>query len=92
MAAGDTQITIADNLVDDPELRFTPYRASPTARPLRREGRCGRRGARGPCSLPGDLRDASPRRDEVEDLPTEFWRVSWACGRSSELLGSVIIQ
>jgi len=24
MAAGDTQITIAGNLVDDPELRFTP--------------------------------------------------------------------
>jgi single-strand DNA-binding protein len=24
MAAGDTQITIAGNLVDDPELRYTP--------------------------------------------------------------------
>ena len=24
MAAGDTAITIAGNLVDDPELRFTP--------------------------------------------------------------------
>src|ERR1700691_4650049 len=24
MAAGDTQITITGNLVDDPELRFTP--------------------------------------------------------------------
>ena len=24
MAAGDTQITIVGNLVDDPELRFTP--------------------------------------------------------------------
>src|SRR5437763_17035249 len=24
MAAGDTQITLAGNLVDDPELRFTP--------------------------------------------------------------------
>ena len=24
MAAGDTQITISGNLVDDPELRFTP--------------------------------------------------------------------
>jgi single-stranded DNA-binding protein len=24
MAAGDTQITIAGNLVDDPELRFSP--------------------------------------------------------------------
>ena len=24
MAAGDTQITIAGNLVEDPELRFTP--------------------------------------------------------------------
>jgi hypothetical protein len=25
MAAGDTEITIAGNLVDDPELRFTPF-------------------------------------------------------------------
>jgi hypothetical protein len=25
MAAGDTQITIAGNLVDEPELRFTPF-------------------------------------------------------------------
>src|SRR5436309_5234502 len=39
MAAGDTQITIAGNLVDDPELRFTPsgqpvakFRAASTAR------------------------------------------------------------
>src|ERR1700748_1296275 len=31
MAAGDTQITIAGNLVDDPELRFTPA-AQPVAR------------------------------------------------------------
>ncbi len=31
MAAGDTQITIAGNLVDDPELRFTPA-GQPVAR------------------------------------------------------------
>jgi single-strand DNA-binding protein len=31
MAAGDTQITIAGNLVDDPELRFTPT-GQPVAR------------------------------------------------------------
>jgi single-strand DNA-binding protein len=31
MAAGDTQITIAGNLVDDPELRFTPS-GQPVAR------------------------------------------------------------
>ena len=31
MAAGDTQITIAGNLVDDPELRFTPN-GQPVAR------------------------------------------------------------
>jgi single-strand DNA-binding protein len=31
MAAGDTQITIAGNLVDDPELRFAPA-AQPVAR------------------------------------------------------------
>src|SRR5580692_7849703 len=31
MAAGDTQITIAGNLVDDPELRFTPA-GKPVAR------------------------------------------------------------
>src|SRR5256884_4809825 len=31
MAAGDTQITISGNLVDDPELRFTPA-GQPVAR------------------------------------------------------------
>ncbi len=31
MAAGDTQLTIAGNLVDDPELRFTPA-GQPVAR------------------------------------------------------------
>ena len=31
MAAGDTQITIAGNIVDDPELRFTPA-GQPVAR------------------------------------------------------------
>jgi single-strand DNA-binding protein len=31
MAAGDTQITIAGNLVEDPELRFTPA-GQPVAR------------------------------------------------------------
>src|SRR6201747_1073635 len=31
MAAGDTQITISGNLVDDPELRFTPS-GQPVAR------------------------------------------------------------
>ena len=31
MAAGDTQITIVGNLVDDPELRFTPA-GQPVAR------------------------------------------------------------
>ena len=32
MAAGDTQITIVGNLVDDPELRFTPTgQRSPTS-------------------------------------------------------------
>src|SRR6202790_1066424 len=31
MAAGDTQMTIAGNLVDDPELRFTPA-GQPVAR------------------------------------------------------------
>ena len=31
MAAGDTQITLAGNLVDDPELRFTPA-GQPVAR------------------------------------------------------------
>ena len=31
MAAGDTQITITGNLVDDPELRFTPA-GQPVAR------------------------------------------------------------
>ena len=29
MAAGDTQITIAGNLVDDPELRYTPTGQAP---------------------------------------------------------------
>ena len=33
MAAGDTQITIAGNLVDDPELRFTPAGAAGGAVP-----------------------------------------------------------
>ena len=31
MAAGDTQITVVGNLVDDPELRFTPA-GQPVAR------------------------------------------------------------
>jgi hypothetical protein len=46
MAAGDTQITIAGNLVDDPELRFTPsgqsvarFRVASTPRPRQRPGR-----------------------------------------------------
>jgi single-strand DNA-binding protein len=30
--SGDTQITIAGNLVDDPELRFTPPQGQPVAR------------------------------------------------------------
>jgi len=33
MAAGDTQITIAGNLVDDPELRFTPAGQPPLESP-----------------------------------------------------------
>jgi hypothetical protein len=41
----------------------------------------------------GYLRDTSTRRDQIEDLPTELWRVSLGYAeRSSELLGSVIIQ
>ena len=35
--AGDTQITVVGNLVDDPELRFTPSGASSGwTRPVRR--------------------------------------------------------
>src|SRR5690606_14215068 len=44
MAAGDTQITIVGNLVDDPELRFTPtgqavarFRVASTPRYLDRQ-------------------------------------------------------
>ena len=49
MAAGDTQITIAGNLVDDPELRFTPagqpvarFRVASTPRFLRQAPTNGR--------------------------------------------------
>jgi single-stranded DNA-binding protein len=35
MSSGDTQITIAGNLVEDPELRFTPVGAAGGAVPHR---------------------------------------------------------
>ncbi len=58
MAAGDTQITIAGNLVDDPELRFTPGGAAGGAVPGGLDA-----------AVPGQLdRGVEGRRQPVPDL------------------------